>query len=338
VKSNLFIRYKGLNVENDSEIDLVALGESIAAFDGVIRELFEISGVHAEFEVHAEKVREGSVIIEVATQITDFMQGGVFSSPQDLINYLQVVNVELCETARQFFSQIRDDVRTVNDFAKEQPAVYDAIKYGITIVMGYLFGRARYQKKMPTEQCPDGKRVPLKYAKKLHRMVLKKGFKKVVAPLAEDAASSIEVSADRDFRTSEKIDQHNFEEYLPDDERILPELENGDVKVFIGQIRGIQSSRGDTLSFRFMRGEHPETLVTFPADEETSKSYLKFYQEDIGLEAEVIRTSMFKKPKLKVISVCEHQSTMFAQFGELSGGNHDDGAVNGTGEFNEQAG
>jgi len=323
MEPNLFIKYKGLNPANDSEINLAALGESIAAFDGVIRELFEISGVHAEFEVHAEKVREGSVIIDVATQITDFMQGAVFSSPQDLINYLQIVNVELCELAKKFFFQIGDGVRTVNDFAKDQPAVYDVIRDGITIFMGYLFGRARYQKKTPTEQCPDGKRVPLKYAKKLHRMVSKKGFKKVVAPLAEDAAASIEVSADRDFRNAEKIDQQNFEEYLPDDERIFPELKNGDVKVFVGQIRGIQSSRGDTLSFRFMRGEHPETLVTFPADGETSKSYLPYYQENICLDAEVIRTSMFKKPKLKVISVCEHQSTMFAQFGELSGEDHE---------------
>lgn len=318
MQPNIFIRYKGLSAENDSEIDLVALGESIAAFDGVIRDLFEISGVQADFEVYAGKVHEGSVVIDVVARITNFMQGSVFHSPKDLIDFLQIVNVELCEAARQFFSQIGAGVRTVNDFAKEQPAVYDAIKGGISVFIGYLWGRARYQKKMPVEQCPDGKRVPLKYAKKLHRMVLKKGFKQVVVPLAKDAASSIEVSADRDFRTSEKIDQQSFEEYLPDDERVLPDLENGDVKVFVGQIRGIQSSRGDTLSFRFMQGEHPETLVTFPADGETSKSYLLYYQENIRLEAEVIRTSMFKKPKLKVVSVSEHQSTMFEQFSESS--------------------
>ena len=59
MKSNLFIKYHGTtNPENDSEIDLVTLGNSIIGFDEVIKEILKISKIKGNISVSATKVRQ----------------------------------------------------------------------------------------------------------------------------------------------------------------------------------------------------------------------------------------------------------------------------------------
>jgi len=57
MKSNLFIKYRGIDLENDSEIDLATLGNSIIGFDEVIKEILKISKIKGNISVSATKIR-----------------------------------------------------------------------------------------------------------------------------------------------------------------------------------------------------------------------------------------------------------------------------------------
>jgi hypothetical protein len=146
--------------------------------------------------------------------------------------------------------------------------------------------------------------MPQAYAYRLHNMVLSKKFKKIVIPIAEDKIKSIRFGTDKNFALPTTIDSSNFEGYLSEDERILSEWENGQKINLTGEIVAIQSTRGEILRFKAIEVEPKyQLLVAIPEDGKSSENYLEFYKKQVNLEAEVFRSSMYKKPEIIIKNI-----------------------------------
>ena len=138
-------------------------------------------------------------------------------------------------------------------------------------------------------------------------------FQVPLKPLIEDKAASIEVSAERKFKNPVSINQNNFEKYLGEEEKILPHLENGDIHSLRGEIRSLKSTRGDSLTFRYIYKNKRYNMDLFPPDGVSTKQYIAYYKEKVLVEAEVIRISFYKKPKLKLQSIDFSQKKLFKE-------------------------
>lgn len=307
IEPNFFIKYNGKSDSDGSTIDLVVLGESIVGFNSVIKEIFKISKLKGEISISANKIREGSIIIDVIIFVSQHANEIPFDKVIDFLNFLKVISQDSYTAAVNFFNGIQEVHEGINEFAKEYPATYDLVKDGITLFIGILIGRAQKHKNQP-----DLDNLPEKYAMALHKMISSKKFTKALKPLVEDEAVSIEVSSEKSFEHRTKIDLDNFENYLGEGEQILPDLKHGEASRLTGKVVGLQCSRGDSLKVKVhIKGKRYLTLVAFPPEGKTTQDLDELYGHNVIIEAEIERKSLYQKPKLHIIQIDIQQSTLF---------------------------
>lgn len=303
MKSNLFIRYKGVNPNNDSEIRLESLAESINGFDQVLKDLFSISKINRDISIYANKVRQGSLIIDLSICVDSIFEGSPFERVNDLLEFLKVVNKDEFYRASEFFSNLKGVHRSLNDYFARNPLDHDLI----TIFIAYLLGRAGAHKDKP-----DIDNVPKDYAIALHKMIKNGKFKKALKPFIENELASVEVSEYQDFsKIKTRIDRANFESYLSEKEKVLPEYEDGKLYIFTGTIVGMQCSRGDSMTLR-VNGIQKKyrDLISLPPPDKSTKDYDKFYGKQIVARVCVERTSLYQKPKLHIQEISLQQDPL----------------------------
>lgn len=144
--------------------------------------------------------------------------------------------------------------------------------------------------------------------KELNKLInKKKSFRIVLKPLVDDKVSTIEIINGSEFHKQALINDNNLGDYLRKDDQILPRLENGDEYSLAGRITSLKSTRGDSLTFKYYHKKKVYSLDLFPKPGETSKKYINYYLEDVNLKAGVIRTSLYKNPKLRLINISLRQ-------------------------------
>jgi hypothetical protein len=307
IEPNFFIKYNGKSDSDGSPIDLAVLGESIVGFNNVIKEIFKISKLKGDISISASKIREGSIIVDVIIFVSQHADEIPFDKVIDFLDFLRVISQDSYAEAVNFFNGIQEVHENINEFAKEYPATYDLIKTGITLFIGILIGKAQKHKKQP-----DLDDLPEKYAMALHKMISSKKFTKALNPLIEDEAVSIEVSSEKSFVQKTKIDLDNFENYLGEGEQILPDLKSGETNRLTGKVVGLQCSRGDSMKIKVhIKGKRYLTLVAFPPKGKTTQDIDELYGNNVIIEADIERKSLYQKPKLHIIQIDIQQNTLF---------------------------
>ncbi|MGE4169855.1 MAG: hypothetical protein AB7F28_03960 [Candidatus Margulisiibacteriota bacterium] len=304
---NLFIKY---TPQPQSDIDLQLLGTSLIGFEKVIKECFKISKIDGNLEVKAKNLAPGSIVVEIALKISTELP---FVSIQDMLVFYKVANPDIYAQIINGFSDFKSIHETVNDLVAKYPLDCALIGWFVSKIIEY----AKRQKKSIQISDDKGEDLPEKtYAKALYRMINKdKVFKKALKPFVEDELRSIQISPERNFDHFSEITSQNFENYLPEDARILPQYQNGQTVDLTGKLVGLQKSKGDSLSIR-VHGIEKEysLLVGYPDDDHASDDYLRFYGKDIVFKAEILRKSLYQKPKLKIIGIpIFHQPELFDQ-------------------------
>ena len=294
---NLHIIYHWNSDENVG-IDLNLLGDSIAGFNKVIREILKSAKVQGDFSIQAQIIKEGS--IDVGT-LVQFLSPVPFENWQDLFNFIAIIGErELLEHFRQA-AQIH---RNINDYFSKNPFDQQIITVGI----GFLVGWVAKQKQAPTVR-DNGRELPVVFAARLKRLIIRRVFKKALRPFVENQITKIEVKTEN--RVSVVINNENFSEYLGEEEQILPEYEDGKSYQFAGRLVGLEKSMGEHLKFKMSQLPRPyNILVATPQEGRSTKDYIEYYDKDVFLEAEVSRISMYHKPKLKLLSVRLAQSSL----------------------------
>jgi len=311
INSNIHLRYKGIDNQDDSCVDLTDLGKSLVGFDKLLRELIKITKINAEVSIKATATRDGSVIVDLLIKLQELSELVPFKNVNDLLDYLQIANDIAWKEAVEFFQEISSKSKTVYDYLSLHPVELAGVSTGVSIVIVKLMELAKKNKYQP---CLDCKEIPRRVAYELNRLIQKKrGFKTALKPLVEDKASSIEISSDKKFKRKTLIDQTNFHEYLGEEEKILPHLENGEIHSLVGEIRSLKSIRGDSLTFKYIYKNKTFNLDLLPPDGKSTKSYTEYYMEKVVVEAEVVRESQYKKPKLKLRTMVFHQKKLFKE-------------------------
>ena len=316
---NLFIRFKGTEEESDSQVSLSELGESLTGFHSVLTELNSVMGITIEPEVQATALRDGSVIVDLVLFFRDASDALPFDSVTDFVEFLKLAEEPKAEEVEGFFQSVEGAHRSINDWAAQNPVDFEVFKAALNLfwvsVVLKLIQKAGFFKK---GEDPKDKTLSRKKQRGLHKMVKKRSFKKALAPLREDKAKSIEVSNDRRFRHAVLIDQHNMENYLADDDTILPHLKDGVTYELNGTITSLKATRGDRMTLQISHEGDQYNLDTLPGPGLTSKNYKDYYTESVNVSAEVHRTSLYKKPKLRLHGIELRQTQLELDDRELN--------------------
>lgn len=308
MEPNLLIKYTEQN-EASEGYDLGLLGESFSGFNDVFKELFEISEMQGDLVIKTTSISEGSIDVHNLIQV---ISSAPFHDVKDLLNFLQVVDHSLYEKASEFFSEIGNGHKTVNDFFNHNQFDSNLITALIAVYFPSMISWAGKQKDRLFTRDENGNTLPEAFAKKLQQMIKKGKYKKVLKPLTENNVSKMQVAATRNSGYMVSIDETNLGNYLPDDEKILPDLENGSVHTFTGEILALQSTKGETLKVK-VHGIDPkyQLLVAHPTDGKKTEDYKDFYKQQINLKVEIYRKTFFKRPELIIKEIKPLQGKFF---------------------------
>mgnify|MGYP001607481451 CR=1 FL=1 len=305
-KAKFYIKY---TPTDSSPVDLSVLGESLIGFEELLRQLIGgVALIKGGVKVKAIRAREGSIIID--NQVLIVATADLFLHGQHALEFFQMIGGEALAKFLEYH-------RSLNDFAGKNPVDYDiakAVAYGLGSYLLMCLGFAKYQKnKIQTTY--NERPMPVEPTKRLHRIVKRNKFKKILKPFieAETDMSSIKFSDKPDFLEPVEITQENFGDYLGDDQKILPDMYNGAIMELRGSIIALQASRGDTMRFRLedVDPKHRD-LIALPSDGKGTEDYRGFYKTSlVTITAEILRTSLYQKPKLIILNIEPAQREIF---------------------------
>ena len=309
----LYLKFTGSDPQADSNISLAELGESLQGFDALFKEFASIVRMEIEPEVQATGHREGSFVVDVAAWWKDSSDSLPFHSIDDFLTFLKLAKDPLAQEVQAFINSALETKKTLNDWVSANPID--------TGVLTYLFGKVVQRLMKYAGPCKrllrtDVRELPKRIQLALHKLIKKKGFKKALKPITENKVDVIEVSAEPTFADSAKVDQSNLGDYLADDDTILPHLEDGNTYPLTGIITSLKATRGDQVTIQISHEGEEHNLDAKPALGLTSKNYIKFYQEKVNITADVMRTSLYKKPKLRMITIELQQPELGLEFRE----------------------
>lgn len=295
MKESFVIRYQFIPEEG---LNLTLLGESFAGFDSLIKEILETANLSNDVEVKTTRVKQGSIEIYNALLIA---QPIPFSDVQLFLEFLRIAKPELMNDANTFFSNIHGVHRTVNDYFAKNPVDMAVV----SLIIGYITGVIRTSAKIKNNNTSSvDTKLSSRQISKIKRITEGGRYRRALAPITEGVVSSIEIKSTITANEGVIISEANVGDYLPDEDKILPDLHNGIKVNFSGELLSLQSTRGDVLKIRVDGLDSRFSLLTCSvADGATIESFKHLFKERIVFDAEVARISYFKRPELVIFSM-----------------------------------
>jgi hypothetical protein len=304
MQTDLYLRYVGIVSENDSEIPLSDLGKSLIHFEKIAQDFSRICQLEGDLKISAVPSREGSHIIDMILHFEPSLGQLPFSSPENLLEFLKLAGETV---THDVFDYALDAREFLNKYFAEKP--FDIALFALVIPkLLKLIGRIKKKKQIPEDD------LSKRLVKELKDLLEKNSLKGFISPIMEESTASIEVSPDRAFlANTAKIDQENFEDFLAEENQILPDFMDGDVKSLEGEITSLKGTRGDSFTFNTIIEGRSFNLELFPPLGKRTKEYVYFYQERVDVRCRVERTSMYKKPKLHLNTIDKIQGHLFLE-------------------------
>lgn len=305
---DLYIKY-----ETTGSFDLGLIGESFSGLNSILKDLSEMTGINGEIDIQTSKIEFGSIEVFNAIQIT--ITALPFTSPQDLLNFLQVASPEMYKEACHYLSGGLNVRRDLNDYFADH--AFDAIVI-VELTKSFITNSwkwaAKQRNHITTKDAQLGD-ISKANANKLRTMVSSGKFRKVLKPLTEGNIHSLSVKTSQHSpRSSVTVGAQDIENYLPDKDQILPEFINGTTHFLTGELRNLQSAHGEIIKIRLDGAAKQYSLITAkPHDGQTTEDYLPFYHKQIAFEAEVVRASMYKRPDFVIKSMSINQLEMLPE-------------------------
>ncbi|HSE29208.1 MAG TPA: hypothetical protein VLA77_01325 [Candidatus Saccharimonadales bacterium] len=302
MKESFVIRYE---YRPEDGLNLTLLGESFAGFDSLLKDILETANLGEEVEIKTTRVQQGS--IEVFNALVT-LHPIPFTDVQAFLEFLRIAAPELLNDANTFFSNIHGIHRTVNDYFARNPV--DMAVAGL--IIGYITGAIRTSAKLKNgNKLPNDSKVSPRQISRLKRIVESGRYRRALAPITEGVISTIEIKPTINTSEGVKITERNVGEYLPEDDKILPDLHNGDRIKLSGELLSLQSTRGDVLKIKVDDLDPRFSLLTCTvADGASIESYKHLFKERVVFEAEVVRASYYKRPELVVYAMSQQQEEL----------------------------
>lgn len=302
---SLLIKYQ---YSSEKGIDMKLLGESLVGFDRVLKDIIEIADLTDKVEYRINRIEHGSV--EIFSSL-DLISNIPFDSPTDLIDFLKLAAPELITQANNFFSMADDAHRTANDFFNKNQldnGVVTGLVVAFIIKAFDLAGRI-HSKKVTKE---DFETVTPKQIKKLDKMVADGRYKSAMAPMTEGDVELIELSSlesSQDIKAA--VSEQNVGDYLPEEEKILPHLNNGERVPLTGQLVTLSSARGDEMYMKVLNIDKRYSMLRCtPSDNLSIEDCAQFFKQYVSVDAEIFRSTLYKKPVLIIHGMSPFQQTL----------------------------
>lgn len=288
-------------------IDMKMLGESLVGFDRVLHDIIDIAGLTDKVNYRINHVEHGSVEIYSSLHVIFTLP---FDNPNDLIDFLKLAAPEMVGGANNFFSSIHDAHRSINDF-------FDANQFDNNVITGLvvafiikaieLGGKIKSGKATKNEL----EAATTKQVKRLNKMVNEGRYRSAMMPMTEGDVTSIQVTSLVGEQLEAQVYEENVGDYLPDDEKVLPQLANGQRMTLTGQLVTLNSARGDEMYMRIIDVDHKHNLLKcIPSDEFSIEECAEFFKQYVTVEIEVLRSTLYKKPALIIHSMAPHQQKL----------------------------
>ncbi len=271
------------------------LARSLEGFEQVFLEIAKLSKIKGEMSVYAAGSERGSVLIPTIIQI--ITSGLPFADVNPFLNFLKVADPTRYKGALEFLGTGH---RTLNDYFAKNPLDQATLETLLGLFVGYLIGHSRgIKRNIGSPEIVS--RVPVAYVRPLRKLIHEGRYKKAFSPLIDDTVDSIEIGS-QPKSVLAVVNDETLEEYLEDKEIILPQFQDGKEVRLKAELVSLQSSNGEHLGIKI----HDSTrivLMAYPIVDTTTDEYIDYYKKHILINAAVIRGSMYKKPKLKLLSI-----------------------------------
>lgn len=294
-----FIRYD----EWIASHSLTWIGESIIGLEILLPKLIDVSGIdEEEISVKVTEVQWGCIIFSLSIDILIAID--IFKNVKDFYDVLQFLAPDISSMWAEIIKLHRD----INDFAATNPVDYDLIKWTLgnwTLIMILSQFIKRLVKILPSQKnFPNTEFwdyvIPTKIAQKAHRLVNANIFNKTLHPFVDWKIKSIEFWTEISFNDREKIDARNFWDFLGEDQKILPDWIDWEIKSVQWKFVSWQIKKWKSLTFR-VNGikKSLRDLVCYPDESMEITDFTNFLaEESLSLKVEISRVSLYEKPKL----------------------------------------
>lgn len=302
----LIIKYE----TNTEGFDLGNLGESFVGLNALLREFSDLTGINGDVEVRTTRIDHGSVELYNVFHLT--LTSAPFATPKELFDFLRLASPEMLRTAQQYFSTAQGAHHDVNTYFAEHPVDQAVLQ---TLLAAFVIRAWKWAGKLklrPVAQDAELGEITPRQAGKLRSLVQGGRYKRVVKPIVEGNVTKISiVASNAPDIVPATISEENVGDYLPEDAKILPELENGTIHEFTGQVVALQSTKGDMMKIRVHGIDPSNSLLTaYPDNGQDSEDFKEFYKKDVAFTAEIVRRNMYKRPEIVIKGMTQLQGTL----------------------------
>jgi hypothetical protein len=282
--------------------DLGVIGESFSGLDAVFGELCDLTGVNGEVDVKLSRIEHGSIEVFNTIQLT--LATVPFENVTDLLDFLCVASPDLYYEAREFFSAIDKADRTANAFFANRPFDAAILTYLVGKFIVKCLEQAGKIKRNSTDAASE-RHIPKRHVARIRSMVLNGKFKRAFKPVTGGSVRIMKIEASDSTQSSAVvINEVNVGNYLPDDAKILPELNNGDICLFTGILLALQSTKGESLKIRVHNVDPAYSLMTaHPGDGLSTEDFIDLYKQQVAFTAMVHRRTLYKRPELIILEM-----------------------------------
>lgn len=300
-ETQLLIKY---DTDAGSGFELGVLGESFAGMSMVMKDLCDMMGIDGEVEVRTMRIEHASVDVINVIQIA--LNSPVpFSTPTELFDFLRIASPEMYHEAQNFLSDTFGANKGLNEYFTKYPFNSTVLTTLATMFLPRAVKWTGKQMKKLVTHDPELGEVSKHQARRMRTMAQRGRYIRALKPLAQGSASAIRIEAlGVDVPASAVLTENDLGDYLPEDERILPEFENGKLYELTGTVRALQNTRGDVLRVKLNGVDDRYSLVTIhPPDGKSTGDFTDYYQQRVAFTAQVVRRSMFKRPEFVLESM-----------------------------------
>lgn len=285
--------------------DMAVIGESMMGFNALLKDFYKVCGLEGELQVKTTSVKQGSVIIDgllIADITNNFIE-----NPELFLNALKQIDLTLWHQLNAYMSAFENTEKSINDFFLGRQFTSDAVSATIASMPGLLL--AWWLDKKSNDKTTAS---VSKIEQKIDGLAKRKRFDKALKPLQENGYDSITyVSKSASNTRQVTISDTDLSKILPEEDKILPNYQNGDRFNTTGTIKSLSFARGERVGIAFHDAKFGNRIYpAFPDDGQTTASFRNLYGEDVMGEFEVHRKSLYKVPEFKIIALDKLQGEL----------------------------
>lgn len=316
------IRYKWNWLSLNDWIDIEELWNNLLEFSklskSILKEVWHVD--IKDINLRIVWLRNWSIIVDIIiNNVWNILEW--FKDLYSLLDYLHTVDLEIYNTAVNFINTSVNSYNEIENWWKDHPVF---IWLMTLLLSSYWWSITKFLKKIVkiSKDVKDNKKIDVikdnqeinlswekvkwSIAKRTKKLVNQWKYIDFLEPFIDDKVKSIEIWENENY---EKIDENDYQQLLWKWFEILPQYINGSTYDFVGSFTAMQSNIWETMTLKSIdlkdRSNKPMLFSCIPDDNYTSEQYKNYYWESIIVKvtAEVIRESVYKKPKLKIKNV-----------------------------------